>query len=120
MVASRGVSFPLRQQQQEEEGATTLFALLVWPPPPKKWKNGPPLNKEEVLTLIMARMEVEETFNYNWSATSFCHFLGFFKMPPFLAYFWNIYIYSHLLCNLKLIIDISLYTKKKEYINLAW
>jgi hypothetical protein len=91
MVASRGVSFPLRQQQQEEEWATTLFCFACLVSSPKKWKNGPPLNKEEVLTLIMARMEVEETFNYDWLVGYFiCHFFGFKKMPPILAYFWNI------------------------------
>jgi hypothetical protein len=71
-------------------GNHVCFACLA--SSPKRWKNGPPLNKDEVLTLIiMARMEVEETFNYNWSATSFAIFLGFKKkLPPFLAYFWKI------------------------------
>jgi hypothetical protein len=70
-------------------GNHVCFACLA--SSPKRWKNGPPLNKDEVLTLIMARMEVEETFNYNWSATSFAIFLGLKKkLPPFLAYFWKI------------------------------
>lgn len=59
-------------------GNHVCFACLA--SSPKRWKNGPPLNKDEVLTLIMARMEVEETFNYNWSATtSFAIFFGFKK-----------------------------------------